>query len=96
MAHLFDKVHLILAAPRSSQKFGTFVLIGYPTPAQREEGFTGGAIGIHGPHRQLEWLGSLNNVLDTTDGCIGLATDEEMDQLSAWIRKSKASRIVIR
>src|SRR6185295_2954643 len=40
-----------LGAPRTSVNFGTFVPVGYPTPEQQKLGFTGSAVGIHGPPR---------------------------------------------
>jgi murein L,D-transpeptidase YafK len=94
-----DKVPLgtyPLAAPRRSKSFGVFILIGYPTPAQRRVGFTGGGVGVHGPQRWSRWLRGLNNTFDTTEGCVGLATDAEMDRIAAWIRKARAQVIELR
>lgn len=85
-----------LATPRPSKRYGTFILVGYPTREQKRRGFTGGSIGIHGPDRRLEPLGWVNNLFDTTDGCIGVASDEEMEEISRWLRASKASRVEIR
>jgi murein L,D-transpeptidase YafK len=85
-----------LGRPRRSQLYGTFVPIAYPTTAQRRAGYTGGAVGVHGPHRRARWLGRLTNVFDTTDGCVGLATDQDMAAVAAWIRKTGAARIDIR
>jgi murein L,D-transpeptidase YafK len=82
-----------LGAPRVSKKYGTFIPIEYPTPAQAARGLTGGSVGIHGPDRRVRWLGRLVNVFDTTDGCIGLASDEEMTQIAAWLRAARARRI---
>jgi L,D-transpeptidase catalytic domain len=84
-----------LEAPRGSASFGTFVPIGYPTAAQRQLGFTGSAIGIHGPHRSIRFLGSLLNTFDTTDGCVGLATDTEMAAVAAWIRDRRPKEVVL-
>jgi murein L,D-transpeptidase YafK len=85
-----------LGKPRASAKYGTFIEIGYPTAEQRREGYTGGAVGVHGPERRLTWLGRVNNWLDTTDGCIGLATDSEMKRIADWITASNAKRILLR
>jgi murein L,D-transpeptidase YafK len=85
-----------LAAARSSQQFGKFALIGYPTPAQRAQGATGGAIGVHGPHRKVRFLGALVNAIDSTDGCIGLAKDAEIDAFAEWLAAHPGTRIDIR
>jgi murein L,D-transpeptidase YafK len=84
-----------LEAPRPSKRYGVFVPIGYPTAEQRKRGFTGGSVGIHGPDRRVRWLGRINNWFDTTDGCIGIATDDEMKDIAEWLRKNGARSIVI-
>lgn len=84
-----------LGQPLSSEKFGLFIPVGYPTSAQRRAGFTGGAIGVHGPHRAVAWLGRLTNVFDTTDGCIGIATDGDMRALADWVRRYEPRYIEI-
>jgi murein L,D-transpeptidase YafK len=73
-----------------------FIAIGYPTDEQRAKGYTGSAVGIHGPGRKLAWLGDANNWFDTTDGCIGLASDTETKQVSDWVTRSGAARILLR
>ena len=73
-----------LGTPRPSQNFGTFVPVGYPTPAQQKQGFTGYAVGIHGPPRGLG--GVLSTTVDWTAGCIAVGTDAEIEAISAWIR----------
>src|SRR4051812_16015222 len=77
-----------LGAPRASQHFHIFVPVQYPTPAQARMGFTGGAIGIHGPPRgwSLTELASLV-AQDWTAGCIAVATDDDIEALATWIRK---------
>lgn len=84
-----------LGAPRASTSYGTFMAVGYPTADQRRRGNTGGSIGVHGPDRRVTWLGSLVNALDTTDGCIGIATDAEMDAVGAWTRAEHVTTIEI-
>ncbi len=84
-----------LSKPRVSAKYGLFIPIGYPTAEQRTQGFTGSAVGIHGPSRGLRWLGKLVNLLDTTDGCIGVATDPEMAVIADWVRQKRAATIEI-
>ncbi len=85
-----------LGAPVASRDFGTFVPIRYPTVAQVRAGYTGSAVGVHGPARRVRWLGRLVNVFDTTDGCVGLATDEETTAVATWVRLHPGATIVIR
>lgn len=78
----------LLAAPRPSRDFHTFIHVGYPTPAQARMGFTGSAIGIHGPPRGFLSFAELASLVtrDWTAGCIAVATDEEIEQVAAWVR----------
>lgn len=85
-----------LGEPRRSERYGTFIPIGYPTPDQRRRGFTGGNVGVHGPHRWVRWLGSLVNSFDSSNGCVGLATDGEMTAITAWVRSAHAATIELR
>jgi murein L,D-transpeptidase YafK len=77
-----------LGPPRASKNFHTFVPVGYPTPAQARMGFTGGAIGIHGPPRNYGTLAQLAMLVeqDWTAGCIAVATDRDIDTVAAWVR----------
>ena len=85
-----------LGEPRPSTQFGLFIPIGYPTPEQRRHGYTGGDVGVHGPHRWVRWLGALVNTFDSSDGCVGLATDREINTIAAWVTKVHAHSIEIR
>jgi hypothetical protein len=85
-----------LAEPRKSDRYGTFIPIGYPTPDQRRRGFTGGDVGVHGPHRWVRWLGTLVNSFDSSNGCVGLATDGEMATIADWVRSAHAATIELR
>jgi L,D-peptidoglycan transpeptidase YkuD (ErfK/YbiS/YcfS/YnhG family) len=84
-----------LGAPRASQSFHTFVPVAYPTPAQARMGFTGGAIGIHGPPRGAAGLSRLMELvrLDWTAGCIAVATDQEIDEIAAWLRRREVKEV---
>jgi murein L,D-transpeptidase YafK len=84
-----------LGTPRASKDYGTFIPIGYPTAQQARRGLTGGAIGLHGPLRSVRWLGHAVNWFDTSDGCIGIATDDEMSILAKWVRSERPRTIVI-
>ena len=85
-----------LGKPRASDEYGTFIPIKYPTTEQRALGYTGSAVGVHGPNRDLRWLGRLINLFDTTDGCVGLATDEEMIAIAEWGTSKNASIIELK
>jgi len=86
----------LLGEPRPSNRFGVFIPIGYPTAEQRSRGYTGGDVGVHGPHRWVRWLGSLVNTFDSSDGCVGVATDEEINTIAAWVKRAHARTIEIR
>lgn len=85
-----------LGEPRKSERFGIFISIGYPTPEQRQRGYTGGDVGVHGPHRFVRWLGSLVNTFDSSDGCVGLATDAEIERIAAWVKTAGSRTIELR
>lgn len=80
-----------LSPPRESYSgFTWFVPIGYPTAEQKKHGYTGGAIGIHGPP---DWLPQA--VVDVafptpwTDGCIMVRTRAEIDAIREWLLEHK-------
>jgi len=75
-----------LGVPRRSPSFGVFVPVGYPTAAQAQAGYTGGAIGVHGPRREFVGAGLLNTVADWAAGCIAVGSDREINEISAWVR----------
>lgn len=86
-----------LSPPRASRSgFHRFIPIGYPTAAQRKQGYTGSAVGIHGPARALRWLGDAINAVDWTNGCVAVATDAEIEAIEAWVRRRKARWIELR
>jgi murein L,D-transpeptidase YafK len=85
-----------LGDARKSDRYGTFIPIGYPTPDQQRRGFTGSAVGVHGPHRWVRWLGALVNSFDSSSGCVGLATDAEMESIATWIKVAHARTIELR
>ena len=87
-----------LGPPRGSSQFHTFIPVGYPTADQRRRGFTGSAVGVHGPARG--WGEKLPSAaitaMDWTLGCIAVGSDEEIDRIAAWMRARKVSRILLR
>ncbi|HET9727633.1 MAG TPA: L,D-transpeptidase family protein [Gemmatimonadales bacterium] len=82
-----------LGAPVPSKAFHLFIPVGYPTPSQRRQGFTGGAIGVHGPGRAYQ--GPPSTAMDWTLGCIAVGTDDEIGRVARWVTTAKARRIVI-
>ena len=84
-----------LGSPRRSQDFGTFIPVGYPTAAQARAGFTGSAVGIHGPARPFVHAGRLNTMTDWTAGCIAVGSDEEIERVAAWLRQRPTTRVHI-
>lgn len=81
--------------PRSSRVFGTFIPIAYPTVQQASAGFTGGAIGIHGPPRGKDAESWPLTEVDWTQGCIATATDEDIATIAQFVRE-RSPRVVIR
>lgn len=87
-----------LGAPRASASFHRFVPVAYPTPAQARAGFTGSAIGIHGPPRGLEGTARLQALVatDWTAGCIAVATNDDIEAIARWLetRNVRVVRLV--
>lgn len=84
-----------LGGPRPSGLFGTFIPIAYPTPAQAARGFSGAAVGIHGPPRGMDGPGYPVTSVDWTQGCIATASDDEVDVIADFVR-DRRPLIVIR
>lgn len=78
--------------PRPSSLYGVFIPIGYPTPAQAARGFSGGAVGIHGPPRGVTYHAT---GLDWTQGCVATGTDAEVERIAEWVRE-RSPIVVIR
>lgn len=83
-----------LGEPRASRSYHLFVPVGYPTDRQRRAGYTGSAVGVHGPPRSFK--GPASTDTDWTLGCIAVGTDEEIERVAAWITARRVRRIVIR
>ncbi len=75
-----------LGAPRPSRRFGTFIPIGYPTPEQAAHGFTGSAVGIHGPPRGWDVPEYPTTLVDWTLGCIATGSDAEVEAVAEFVR----------
>jgi len=85
-----------LGEPRPSKRYGTFIPIGFPTEEQKKMGYTGSAVGVHGPARAVRWLGSLVNTFDSSDGCVGVARDAEILEIANWVRATSVRTIELR
>jgi len=84
-----------LGDPRRSERFGTFIPIYYPTRAQAARGFTGSALGIHGPPRGKAEPQYPTTEIDWTQGCVATGTDEGIALIAAFVRERRP-RVVIR
>src|SRR5262245_7683442 len=84
-----------LGPPRASRNYHVFVPVQYPTPAQARMGFTGGAIGIHGPPRGWSTLAELAMLVsqDWTAGCIAVTTDDDIEAVAAWVRQREVKNV---
>jgi murein L,D-transpeptidase YafK len=85
-----------LGPSRRSRRYHLFVPVGYPSADQRQAGFSGGDIGIHGPHLAFSWLGHATAWLDWTRGCIALGTRSEIEDVARWLADSETREILIR
>lgn len=84
-----------LGQGRPSKYFHTFIPVGYPTSAQRRAGYTGGAIGIHGPLQIPPGVDLVRPTGDWTLGCIALPSEAAVDEVARWIRTEHVERIVV-
>ncbi len=80
----------------SSGRFFTFIPIGYPTPIQKEQGYTGSDVGVHGPFHYLSWLMMLNTWVNWTNGCVAVGSSDEISEIAEWVRDHHVSSITIR
>ncbi len=83
-----------LGEPRSSRQFGVFIPIDYPTPDQAAQGFTGNAVGIHGPPRGLTEPEYPTTAVDWTNGCIATGTDADIDAIATFVRQRQPTLVV--
>jgi murein L,D-transpeptidase YafK len=84
-----------LGTPRPSDRFNTFIPVSYPTQEQVSNGYSGSAIGIHGPLRTFRRFGSMTTRYNWTSGCIAVGTDEDISEIAQWIKEQKVSKIFI-
>lgn len=85
-----------LTPARLSDQFGLFILVGYPTPAQIDAGYTGDSIGIHGPRRGTQCNGVGNVNADWTEGCVAVANDVFIEEIADFLLKHPGVQATIR
>ncbi len=78
-----------LSPARDSASFGRFMAVSYPNDEDRARSKgrgcePGGGIGVHGPQRWYEWLGTAHALVNHSDGCIVL-DNESMERLDKVI-----------
>lgn len=82
----------VLASPRPSSQFHTFIPLVNPDPKR----FSAWAIGLHGPPRDSQDAGALNVARDWTWGCIAVAADQLIDEVAAFVRTQRVTRVEFR
>ena len=85
-----------LGSPRpSGEGFHTFIPINFPREDQKNKGFTGGRIGIHGPPENWRWLGAATTWVNWTRGCIAVGTVREIGEGADWVRNNQVTDVII-
>lgn len=83
-----------LGAPRiSGQGFGVFIPVGYPTPEQAKQGYTGNSVGVHGPPRANKCDGASNVSINWTWGCIAVSDDESIAEVADFVKNTGVQQI---
>jgi murein L,D-transpeptidase YafK len=84
----------VLGLPRPSEQFKTFIPIGYPTAQQAAEGYTGTAVGIHGPPRGQYASARWTAAFDWTMGCIATADDDDLQAIAEFVRERQPPVVI--
>lgn len=88
-----------LGLPRTSEKFGVFIPVGYPNAADVRAGRTGSAIGIHGPLRYGIFASpcAVESSLSRnwTAGCLAAGRDTQIMNLSKWMVKNWPIQLIV-
>lgn len=88
-------VYSIKAPRRSENGFHKFIHINYPTSLQKKNGYTGSNVGIHGPSRWARCLGRLNTYFDWTNGCIAVASDRDINEISRFVEENRVNKLAV-
>lgn len=83
--HKTPEGQYVIDQKNAQSRFHLALHISYPNTADRKRAHDagidpGGAIMIHGVEKQFAWLGSLEQDVDWTDGCIAV-TNPEIDEI---------------
>ena len=84
-----------LDRPSRSADFHRFIHVRYPTAEQRRAGYTGSAIGVHGPSRAARRFRRMSTLVDWTAGCIAVGTDADIDAVARFVRTNRVRTIVL-
>ncbi len=88
-----------LGLPRTSEKFGIFIPVGYPNATDVKAGRTGSAIGIHGPLRYGIFASpcAVESSLSRnwTAGCLAAGRDTQVMNLSNWMVKNWPIQLIV-
>lgn len=74
-----------LGYPKKSLLYGLFIPVGYPNLDDIGLGYTGSAIGIHGPLRFLTCVPQKSLERNWTAGCLAVGRDEQILAISHWV-----------
>jgi L,D-peptidoglycan transpeptidase YkuD (ErfK/YbiS/YcfS/YnhG family) len=84
-----------LKPARASARYHLFLPVDYPTDAQARQGYTGSAIGLHGPHLAFAWLGHATAWPNWTLGCIAVGSQAEIERIAQWVEANAAQQIIV-
>lgn len=84
-----------LAYPRRSTQFKIFIPILYPTSKQLAAGYTGRDVGIHGPTQSSNCLSWLNNLPNSTRGCIAVGKNNFIEYVANWVKANPGTKVLI-
>lgn len=88
-----------LGLPRSSEKFGIFIPVGYPNASDVKAGRTGSAIGIHGPLRYGIFASpcAVESSISRnwTAGCLAAGRDTQVMNLSKWMVRNWPIQLIV-
>lgn len=78
---------------KSSSVWRTFIYIDYPTKDQKKKGFTGSAVGLHGPYKFFPYL---NDRVNFGAGCIIVSKNSDIDAIEKHVLSLNINHIYIK
>lgn len=85
-----------LGYPKKSVLYGLFIPVGYPNLDDIDLGYTGSAIGIHGPLRFFTCHPQKSLERNWTAGCLAVGRDEQILEISHWVLDHWPVRLEVR